>query len=359
MRPSNRRLARGRQPRITASHMEGATWTHAAACSPTSKPPCCCSWQRGERAHSINHRGRHTTNSGPSSRQLNREAASCTAPSRVRNGGSAGGASSGARGYSAGRVSGGVSGKRRRRGSATDAAASGARAEGRVGGGGGEGSAANGCGGLGAVGTAAAHDADGNGGPDSGGVSSFVSTLHPGTRGPTTDCPPPRSPNVLLERNGSVSVGHSASCEDTTQAGIGKGSGGLSCHPCGEHFSKWEALEAHHLSKHAACGTVETYPVIHDHYDCLRYGRLDLGFVRWWWRPAGCELPHLDPAWFLRAARGRFMAFVGDSLAKNQMHSLGRNLDKPDAGWAARAGEFDSAGSWFFHPSVFHELSFF
>jgi hypothetical protein len=65
-------------------------------------------------------------------------------------------------------------------------------------------------------------------------------------------CTPPRSPNVLLERNGSVAAGHRPSCEDTTKAGAGKGSaGGLSCHRCGEHFGKWEALEAHHLSKHA------------------------------------------------------------------------------------------------------------
>ncbi|TKW17164.1 hypothetical protein SEVIR_5G348000v4 [Setaria viridis] len=129
-----------------------------------------------------------------------------------------------------------------------------------------------GCGGLGAVGTAAAHDADGGGGSDGGVVSSFVGTLRPGTPGPAWSghglpysgsmrggvrCTPPRSPNVLLERNGSVAVGHRASCEDTAKAGAGKGSGGLSCHRCGEHFGKWEALEAHHLSKHAVTELVE------------------------------------------------------------------------------------------------------
>ena len=119
-----------------------------------------------------------------------------------------------------------------------------------------------GCGGLGAVGTTAAHDADGAV------VSSFVGTLRPGTPGPAwaghglpysgsmrgggVRCTPPRSPNVLLERNGSVpAAGHRASCEEAAKAGAGKGSGGLSCHRCGEQFGKWEALEAHHLSKHA------------------------------------------------------------------------------------------------------------
>ncbi|CAO2197340.1 unnamed protein product [Urochloa humidicola] len=134
-----------------------------------------------------------------------------------------------------------------------------------------------GCGGLGAVGVAAAAD----GGADGAGVvSSFVGTLRPGTPGPAwaghglpysgsmrggggVRCTPPRSPNVLLERNGSVAAaGHRASsCEENAKgAGAGKGSGGgggLSCHRCGEHFGKWEALEAHHLSKHAVTELVE------------------------------------------------------------------------------------------------------
>ncbi|KAL6853858.1 hypothetical protein ACP4OV_019887 [Aristida adscensionis] len=125
-----------------------------------------------------------------------------------------------------------------------------------------------GCGGLAAVG-AAAHDADADGG---GVVSSFVGTLRPGTPGPAWShglqysascrgslrCTPPRSPNVLLERNGSAVAGHRASCEETAKnGGGGKGSGGLSCHRCGEQFTKWEALEAHHLSKHAVTELVE------------------------------------------------------------------------------------------------------
>jgi hypothetical protein len=112
---------------------------------------------------------------------------------------------------------------------------------------------------------ALAHDADG---ADGGVVSSFVGTLRPGTPGPgwshggglqysgscrggSMRCTPPRSPNPLLDRDGAQATGHRASCEvDAVKSG-GKGSGGLSCHRCSEQFSKWEALEAHHLSKHA------------------------------------------------------------------------------------------------------------
>uniref|UniRef100_A0ACD5VCK3 Uncharacterized protein n=1 Tax=Avena sativa TaxID=4498 RepID=A0ACD5VCK3_AVESA len=163
--------------------------------------------------------------------------------------------------------------------------------------------------------------------------------------------------------------------------------------------------------------TNETCPVIHGHYDCMGYGRPDLGFLRWRWRPDGCELAPFDAARFLGAMSGKSVAFVGDSLARNQMHSLvcllaraeppvpwtkggyvyryerhgftvadfwspflvravetdpdGRNpawrgaglwrlhLDEPDPGWAAHVGKFDvvvvSAGSWFYRPSLFYE----
>ncbi|KAF7024155.1 hypothetical protein CFC21_036539 [Triticum aestivum] len=132
-------------------------------------------------------------------------------------------------------------------------------------------------GGLGAAGGGGgpAHDAEGGG--DGGGVvSSFVGTLRPGTPGPgwshglqysgscragSMRCTPPRSPNPLLDRDGAAATtatAHRASCEvDAAKTGGGKGSGGLSCHRCAEQFGKWEALEAHHLSKHAVTELVE------------------------------------------------------------------------------------------------------
>ncbi|KAG8075991.1 hypothetical protein GUJ93_ZPchr0006g42481 [Zizania palustris] len=164
--------------------------------------------------------------------------------------------------------------------------------------------------------------------------------------------------------------------------------------------------------------TNDTCTVIHEHYDCMKYGKPDLGFMQWRWRPDGdgCDLPRLDPASFLAAMSGKTIAFVGDSLARNHMHSLiclltrvaqpktswpsskhvvyhyggGYNftvvnfwapylvrhelvdpdgpvhtglwnlyLDEPDEVWAAHVGEFDyavvSASSWFYRPSMLYE----
>jgi hypothetical protein len=54
----------------------------------------------------------------------------------------------------------------------------------------------------------------------------------------------------------------------------------------------------------------------------MRYGKPDLGFVNWRWRPDGCDLPRFNPWRFLHMMRGKSLAFVGDSLGRNQKDSL-------------------------------------
>ncbi|KAM3331374.1 hypothetical protein ACQJBY_027406 [Aegilops geniculata] len=67
---------------------------------------------------------------------------------------------------------------------------------------------------------------------------------------------------------------------------------------------------------HKTCGMIQ------EHQNCLKYGRPDLGFLKWRWRPSGCELPRFDPVQFLQFVRHKSLAFVGDSLARNHMQSL-------------------------------------
>uniref|UniRef100_A0A0D9WP63 Trichome birefringence-like N-terminal domain-containing protein n=1 Tax=Leersia perrieri TaxID=77586 RepID=A0A0D9WP63_9ORYZ len=68
--------------------------------------------------------------------------------------------------------------------------------------------------------------------------------------------------------------------------------------------------------------TNATCSEIQEHQNCIKYGRPDLGFLRWRWRPDGCDLPRFDAPAFLDLVAGKSLAFVGDSLARNHMQSL-------------------------------------
>ncbi|PWZ32964.1 Protein trichome birefringence-like 21 [Zea mays] len=68
--------------------------------------------------------------------------------------------------------------------------------------------------------------------------------------------------------------------------------------------------------------TNETCDFIQEHQNCMLYGRPDLEFLKWRWKPDGCDLPRFDPHRFLQVVANKSVAFVGDSLARNHMQSL-------------------------------------
>ncbi|XP_051140298.1 protein trichome birefringence-like 19 [Andrographis paniculata] len=68
--------------------------------------------------------------------------------------------------------------------------------------------------------------------------------------------------------------------------------------------------------------TNATCHAIQEHQNCLKFERPDTDYLKWKWKPDGCELPAVDPSEFLQLVRGKAMAFVGDSVARNQLQSL-------------------------------------
>ncbi|XP_019195008.1 PREDICTED: protein trichome birefringence-like 19 [Ipomoea nil] len=68
--------------------------------------------------------------------------------------------------------------------------------------------------------------------------------------------------------------------------------------------------------------TNETWYSIQPHQNCMKYGRPDSGYLKWQWKPDGCELPVFDPRRFLELVRNKSLAFVGDSIARNHFQSL-------------------------------------
>ncbi|KAI5065995.1 hypothetical protein GOP47_0018619 [Adiantum capillus-veneris] len=56
--------------------------------------------------------------------------------------------------------------------------------------------------------------------------------------------------------------------------------------------------------------------------NCVQNGRPDSGYLHWRWKPFECELPPFNPTFFLDLMRGKKLALIGDSLARNHLESL-------------------------------------
>lgn len=112
----------------------------------------------------------------------------------------------------------------------------------------------------------------GGGSSSSYGGSGFVGTLRPGTPGPgghstmhyfnnpsfRASSTPPRKSPFHVSDNGSANEGFRPSNRVSLDAdSINGSSSTFTCHKCGEQFTKWEAAESHHLSKHAVTELVE------------------------------------------------------------------------------------------------------
>ncbi|RDX64836.1 Protein trichome birefringence-like 19, partial [Mucuna pruriens] len=66
----------------------------------------------------------------------------------------------------------------------------------------------------------------------------------------------------------------------------------------------------------------ETCPFILDQLNCIKSGRPDTEFLKLRWKPHDCDLPLFNATLFLNLVRGKSMAFVGDSMGRNQLESL-------------------------------------
>ncbi|XP_057443618.1 xyloglucan O-acetyltransferase 1-like [Lotus japonicus] len=65
-----------------------------------------------------------------------------------------------------------------------------------------------------------------------------------------------------------------------------------------------------------------TCGAIRDGQNCIKNGRPDSGYLYWRWKPSKCYLPRFEPHTFLQLIENKHIAFVGDSLARNQLESL-------------------------------------
>ncbi|KAK2644909.1 hypothetical protein Ddye_020104 [Dipteronia dyeriana] len=63
-------------------------------------------------------------------------------------------------------------------------------------------------------------------------------------------------------------------------------------------------------------------PFIDDAFNCFKNGRPDSDYLRYKWRPHGCQIPRFDGRKMLEMLRGKKLVFVGDSLNRNMWEAL-------------------------------------
>ncbi|XP_057759574.1 xyloglucan O-acetyltransferase 1-like [Arachis stenosperma] len=63
-------------------------------------------------------------------------------------------------------------------------------------------------------------------------------------------------------------------------------------------------------------------PLIKDTQNCKANGRPDSEYLYWRWKPNKCSLPKFGPNTFLQHVSNKHIAFIGDSVSKNQFDSL-------------------------------------
>ncbi|CAA0836259.1 Protein trichome birefringence-like 34 [Striga hermonthica] len=70
------------------------------------------------------------------------------------------------------------------------------------------------------------------------------------------------------------------------------------------------------LYKEGKCSFME------DDFACEKFGRKDLKYQNWRWKPHGCDIPRFNGTALLEKIRGKRLVYVGDSLNRNLWKSM-------------------------------------
>ncbi|KAJ4811038.1 Protein trichome birefringence [Rhynchospora pubera] len=87
---------------------------------------------------------------------------------------------------------------------------------------------------------------------------------------------------------------------------------------CDYSDGHWVQTTAKPLYNGTSCGTIKWAQ------NCMVNGRPDTGYLYWQWQPEDnrCPAPLFDASVFLEIIKNKHIAFIGDSLARNQVESL-------------------------------------
>eukprot|EP00252_Welwitschia_mirabilis_P009373 TRINITY_DN21944_c0_g1_i1.p1 TRINITY_DN21944_c0_g1~~TRINITY_DN21944_c0_g1_i1.p1 ORF type:complete len:366 (-),score=21.48 TRINITY_DN21944_c0_g1_i1:267-1364(-) len=85
---------------------------------------------------------------------------------------------------------------------------------------------------------------------------------------------------------------------------------------CDVYSGRWVYDPSYPLYSWDSC------PYIDAQFNCKKFGRPDSEYLRWRWKPLGCNIPRFNALYLLQRFRGKTIMFVGDSLDRNQWQSL-------------------------------------
>ncbi|XP_047963407.1 protein trichome birefringence-like 11 isoform X1 [Salvia hispanica] len=85
---------------------------------------------------------------------------------------------------------------------------------------------------------------------------------------------------------------------------------------CDVFNGRWEWDERYPLYQSRDCAFLD------EGFRCSENGRPDNFYTKWRWQPNHCNLPRFDAKVMLEKLRGKRLAFVGDSIGRNQWESL-------------------------------------
>ncbi|WZY85616.1 protein trichome birefringence-like 18 [Brassica napus] len=152
----------------------------------------------------------------------------------------------------------------------------------------------------------------------------------------SSDISPPDSEKPLMQQE----KGDTVSSLDTSTTGVGSGEGETNVSKAGD--TSIVSSPSHDASETTSAEETEcdlyqgswfydpggplytnnSCPVLTQMQNCQGNGRPDKRYENWRWKPSQCDLPRFDAKKFLELMRGKTLAFIGDSVARNQMESM-------------------------------------
>ncbi|XP_021750982.1 protein trichome birefringence-like 5 [Chenopodium quinoa] len=85
---------------------------------------------------------------------------------------------------------------------------------------------------------------------------------------------------------------------------------------CNLFMGKWVKDDGYPVYQPGSC------PFVDEAYDCQSNGRPDFDYMKWRWKPDGCDLPRFNATDFLVRIKDKRLLLVGDSMNRNQFESM-------------------------------------